>query len=318
MAAINVCDRTKMGKTTRLKLNSINLSDKVYSLKQNICKETENSLENIDLIYCGQALKDNSSIESYGLKSGCTLHVLPKYVESTQENKDFPSATEIKQIQGVLKAALANPAYRSAVDSLMNSSEALHNIVESIPGLDSDPSVLSLFQDPDLLLILIHPGNIRRVIEGHPSFIQVAKMVAAMVSETTPDNVRPSAGSNIYSLDQMSDDEEMPGGSNDGQRQGITANQLAAALAAATGSPMLPTMSPNSSEGAENQAMGPQVITHDFFQQAIIQAQSAAMQQQVEQMREMGITDENVARQALMATNGDLQAAIDLIFSGDM
>ena len=41
-------------------------------------------------------------------------------------------------------------------------------------------------------------------------------------------------------------------------------------------------------------------------------------QQQVEQMREMGITDENVARQALMATNGDLQAAIDLIFSGDM
>ena len=47
MAAINVCDKTKLGKTTRLKLNSINLSDKVYSLKQNICKELENSLENI-------------------------------------------------------------------------------------------------------------------------------------------------------------------------------------------------------------------------------------------------------------------------------
>ena len=41
-------------------------------------------------------------------------------------------------------------------------------------------------------------------------------------------------------------------------------------------------------------------------------------QQQVEQMREMGITDENVARQALLATNGDMQAAINLIFSGDL
>ena len=28
------------------------------------------------------------------------------------------------------------------VDNLMNSSEALHNIVESVPGLDADPSVL--------------------------------------------------------------------------------------------------------------------------------------------------------------------------------
>ena len=34
----------------------------------------------------------------------------------------------------------------------------------------------------------------------------------------------------------------------------------------------------------------------------------------LQQLREMGITDENVARQALAATGGDIQAAIDLIF----
>ena len=34
----------------------------------------------------------------------------------------------------------------------------------------------------------------------------------------------------------------------------------------------------------------------------------------MQQLREMGITDENVARQALAATGGDIQAAIDLIF----
>ena len=47
MAAINVCDKSKFGTTRHLKLNSINFSDKVYSLKLNICKEIENSLDNI-------------------------------------------------------------------------------------------------------------------------------------------------------------------------------------------------------------------------------------------------------------------------------
>ena len=37
-------------------------------------------------------------------------------------------------------------------------------------------------------------------------------------------------------------------------------------------------------------------------------------QTQLQQLREMGISDENVARQALTATGGDLQAALDFIF----
>ena len=35
---------------------------------------------------------------------------------------------------------------------------------------------------------------------------------------------------------------------------------------------------------------------------------------QLQQLRAMGITDENIARQALTATGGDLQAALDFIF----
>ena len=35
-------------------------------------------------------------------------------------------------------------------------------------------------------------------------------------------------------------------------------------------------------------------------------------------MRDMGITDEQVARQALQATGGNLQAAIELIFGDAM
>ena len=42
---------------------------------------------------------------------------------------------------------------------------------------------------------------------------------------------------------------------------------------------------------------------------------SIHFQSQLAQMRDMGITDEAAARQALLVTGGDLQAALDLLFS---
>ncbi len=39
-------------------------------------------------------------------------------------------------------------------------------------------------------------------------------------------------------------------------------------------------------------------------------------QRQLAQLRDMGISDEAAARQALMVTGGDLQAALDILFGG--
>lgn len=38
------------------------------------------------------------------------------------------------------------------------------------------------------------------------------------------------------------------------------------------------------------------------------------LQTQLQQLRDMGITDEALARRALQATGGDLQAALDMLF----
>lgn len=75
----------------------------------------------------------------------------------------------------------------------------------------------------------------------------------------------------------------------------ITSDQLAAALAAAS--------------------------THFAAQPARTQAPpppsaASTMDSNLARMREMGIIDEGLARQALVVMEGDLQAAIDLIFSG--
>eukprot|EP00096_Caligus_rogercresseyi_P003699 TRINITY_DN1712_c0_g2_i1.p1 TRINITY_DN1712_c0_g2~~TRINITY_DN1712_c0_g2_i1.p1 ORF type:complete len:393 (-),score=126.70 TRINITY_DN1712_c0_g2_i1:123-1301(-) len=146
----------------------------------------------------------------------------------------------------------------------------------------------------------------------------------------------------------------VPSGSGNGTGGGITLEVLSAALrntrvpiqpnspAPANSSgeqlpvPMAESSTPPSSSNPPSQ--GP--ITADIFTQAMAQALGAISQQQQTQqsqqaapqnppseeepdysnqlatMRELGIVDEGLARRALGVMFGDLQAAIDLIFSG--
>jgi len=113
---------------------------------------------------------------------------------------------------------------------------------------------------------------------------------------------------------------------NGAQRSGamanITASQLQSALMAAFGGPstsgaMPPVLQQSDGSqpsGAPAASGSGSTITSDFFQQAMAQAASASTDAALQQLRDMGITDENVARQALTATGGDIQAALDLIF----
>lgn len=132
----------------------------------------------------------------------------------------------------------------------------------------------------------------------------------------------------------------MDSSSSDGTREGqplsrqqsysaITAAQLAAAIANATGSyPSSGGSAPNSSG----------VITNEMFSQAMqqafanvtpttpaapandgsesIESITRRLQPQLQQMRELGLTNDVINVQALQATSGDVQAAIDLVFSG--
>ncbi|KAK3097936.1 hypothetical protein FSP39_014676 [Pinctada imbricata] len=291
------------------------------------------SLKVSKLIYCGQKLDDTNTLISYGLKDGCTVFALKKHIEESQAKPDSMSDMGIRQLVSTLQSALLNPAYRNTVERILNSSESLENIIAATPGLSDDPVAISMLQDQELLAILAHPGNIKQVIEKHPAFGQAAIMIASAVSEEggSKDD-RTSTGS--YSLDQMSDEEDegqinRPGPSGGRGAGGITPSQLAAALAAATG------MSPQQSDN--NQVPGGGVITPDFFQQAIRQAQTVSNNNatsvkkaifsrvaklgsfkehmtQLQQLRDMGITDEALARRALQATGGDLQAALDILF----
>lgn len=108
----------------------------------------------------------------------------------------------------------------------------------------------------------------------------------------------------------------------------ITQSELATALALAStpdSSAVTPTtasqMDPSS--GTAPMPAGTPV-SNDLFSQALQQALQATnmsalqgrWQSQLQQLRDMGIQDEELMLRALQATDGDIQAALELIFAG--
>ena len=88
----------------------------------------------------------------------------------------------------------------------------------------------------------------------------------------------------------------------------ITSDQLAAALAAA--SPLFAAAAQHQTRQS-TAAPGAAAPT-----QAAAAPAPSGIDSSLATMREMGIVDEGLARRALTVMGGDLQAAIDLIFSG--
>ncbi|XP_076278542.1 ubiquitin-like protein 7 isoform X1 [Lasioglossum baleicum] len=169
---------------------------------------------------------------------------------------------------------------------------------------------------------------------------------ATAASNNSVSNTQPTAYS--YNLDNLSDDEEMAGDSsqssdstqpsnlsNNPSNTTITAAQLAAAVSRARTRSFPLSNTPSSTSGGSTNSG---VITTEMFNQAMQQASVATtglitdpilppilppvlpqftdLQRQLAQMHEIGLQDDTINIQALQFTNGDVQAAIELVFSG--
>jgi len=286
----------------------------------------------VDILYAGQVLKPDSVLSKVPINNLSTVYVVKRFSDVKSCQKDaVPTSQSKSEIAIAMRSALLNLQYRDIVERILADPESVENIIATTPGLDEDPAVLGMLLEPELVAILTHPQNMERLSQRHPSFYQAALTLVTAVNEETAKGGLAASGGLSYSMDQMSDeDEDMPEAQARGARgQGargaassgpsITASQLAAALQAATGSgssglPSSMAVLPSTSAQRAGPSGSGTSISSDFFQQAMAHAQSASSDSALQQLREMGITDENVARQALAATGGDIQAAIDLIF----
>lgn len=397
-------------KPSRFNLDVESLSQSVSELRKNICDHVKMSPFEVELIYAGRALKDDLKMEQYGLKPGCTVHVLVKKCREPPMITEPSHAEGITQVNTILKLAEMSSKHRQTIEKVLTNMEVIDNIIEATPGLASDHLAIALLRDHVLLQQAAREEEvIKKLLHEHPSLgVAVQHLVAVINEEISKSRKESGTGQMVssYSIDSLSeeDDDNQLGGPSLGsvhQNRPITADQLAMALAMATGamggggggnnsagpassstpssSGMSSSVPPASTSAASSTPLSAlsgrqppsslfsappvmpsppppgfgaagggggglsRLISPTFFQQAMqaaldahdssesnssnnaggallgaaaaaASAPAAVSDAAVEQLRQMGITDDEVARRALEATGGDIQAALDLIF----
>ncbi|XP_026863777.1 ubiquitin-like protein 7b [Electrophorus electricus] len=338
---------------------------RVATLKQLVSAQLPDSLpdpELIELVHCGCKLKDDLTLDSYGIKSGSTLHILKKAWPEPEVKPEPVNRSAAAREFRLLQAAMhSNAAYRDAVFKMLGNKESLDQIIVASPGLRSDPIALGVLQDKDLFVQFTDPNLLDVLIRSHPALVNAIILILHSVTSSMPGqssaNSSRNASASSYSempggflFEGMSDEEEdfqsggragasrrqrLPAGSrpmslgNSGAAgpRPITQSELATALALAS-TPESGAVTPilgsqDVSSGGSSVAAGTPV-TSNLLSQALQQALQASgvaslqgrWQTQMQQLRDMGIRNEELAVRALQATDGDLQAALELIFAG--
>lgn len=247
----------------------------------------------------------------------------------------------------------SNAAYRDAVFKLLGNKESLAQIIVASPGLSTDPVALGVLQDKDLFVQFTDPSLLDVLVRSHPALVNAIILILHSVTSSMPSQSNASSSGNApassysempggFLFEGMSDDEDdFQSGNRSSQRlrpptslgsggatgpRPITQSELATALALAntpeSSAPVLGTqdVSDSSSSAAAGTPVTSSVLSRALQQaleaSGVTPLQSHRWQTQMQQLRDMGIRDEELALRALQATDGDLQAALELIFAG--
>ncbi|KAE8617292.1 hypothetical protein XENTR_v10009025 [Xenopus tropicalis] len=344
----------------------VSCGHQVSAVKQLITAMLPESLpdpELIDLIHCGRRLKDDQTLEFYGVQSGSTIHILRRaWPEPPPRPEPVDKVAASREFRALHTALHTSSAYRDAVFKLLGNRESLDQIIVATPGLSADPVAMGVLQDKDLFTVFTDPSMLDTLVSSHPALVNAIILILHSVSggsalpppDTSAHTVPPATlhmpGGFLF--DGLSDEEEdfpqqaarsVPSTSTSGPRPAslgytgaagprpITQSELATALALAS-TPESSSHTPTPGTQGHSSGTSPMStsvqsgtpITNDLFSQALQHALQASSQTplqnqwqpQLQQLRGMGIRDEELSLRALQATGGDIQAALELIFAG--
>lgn len=292
-------------KFRRIKLDYVDIASNVEVLKTHLNKELgEKAADSYEFTFCGLLLQDKKPLSEYGVTSGVTIHVIEKPHVDPVEKPEPRKITEevIQDFVSNYRNFRVSPSFRSTLHHLENPAE-LDKVIAAVPGLQDDPIAIAFISKPDLFTQMEDPKTCWQIAEKNPLILTAAHYIVTEFHKTTSTNSNvafrpPTSSGHSYSLDALSDDDDDMEGDGLSSQGGITAAHLAAALAAASSAPA-------------------SRITPEMLQQALSPAGSnTRYASQLRQMRELGLNEEGRNLRALMAAQGDVQAAIDLVFSG--
>uniref|UniRef100_A0A8C4L868 Ubiquitin like 7 n=1 Tax=Equus asinus asinus TaxID=83772 RepID=A0A8C4L868_EQUAS len=181
-------------------------------LKQLIAGKLQESVpdpELIDLIYCGRKLKDDQTLDFYGIQPGSTVHVLRKsWPEPDQKPEPVDKVAALREFRVLHTALHSSSSYREAVFKMLSNKESLDQIIVATPGLSSDPIALGVLQDKDLFSVFADPNMLDTLVPAHPALVNAIVLVLHSVAGSTP---LPGADSSSRSMPSSSY-RDMPGG----------------------------------------------------------------------------------------------------------
>ncbi|KAG1938649.1 ubiquitin-like protein [Pimephales promelas] len=182
----------------------------VSTLKQLISAQLSDALpepELIDFVHCGCVLKDDLTLDSYGIKSGSTLHIIKKtWPEPEVKPEPVNRSAAAREFRMLQAGLISNSAYREAVYKMLANKESLEQIIAASPGLSSDPVALGVLQDKDLFVQFTDPNLLDTLIRSHPALVNAIVLVLHSVTSSISSQSGSSRNTSASSYS------EMPGG----------------------------------------------------------------------------------------------------------
>lgn len=300
---------------TRVQLDDVDLSEDLSSFKLTIKEHVNIEPVAQELVYMGEVLEDDSqSLRTHGIQPNTTVLIMTR---PQPQNTDSEPPVNTEKLYKSLESAIRNPLYKRALRRILKDPDALESLLASAPSIRRDPISMALLLDPDLLATISETVNFERIVSEHPSLALVAEQAIsqasadAVVRQQILHDVDGEEGEEYEGVDPQMLASVQPGpsageasssraGQPSSSGQQISATDLAQALSFANmGIQQAGQVASNTDSGNAQPQGGTQV-------------DEASLQQ----LRSMGIMDDNLSRRALMVSNGDVQAALNLIFEG--
>ncbi|XP_028679197.1 ubiquitin-like protein 7a isoform X2 [Erpetoichthys calabaricus] len=184
----------------------------VSKLKQKVAAslpETVPEPDLFDLVYCGRKLKDEQTLDFYGIQPGSAVYILKKSWPEPDLQPEPVDRTAAAREFRVLQAALhTSPAYRDSVFKMLNNKESLDQIIIATPGLSSDPVALGVLRDKDLFSLFTDSNMLDTLIVRHPALVNAIILVLHSVAGSLPPPQTSMAPRDTSSASYSS----MPGG----------------------------------------------------------------------------------------------------------
>ncbi|XP_053202525.1 ubiquitin-like protein 7 [Panonychus citri] len=217
--------------------NKLTVDNLMVAIKEKL--SLTGSIEDYQLVCYGKKLKGDKQLSHYGIKSNAVVHLFLKSIEERTsdrkmddsdskgkgkkakfENSPMEMEVELHTMAIASKTALMNKSFRQMLSRLLEA-DFRNNLIQCTPGLKDDLIAIAALHDAELLSMLLDSPTIKKVLDKHPAILEAATHLATAFHEenaTSGGRVLPSAmavdSSQFisYSLDDLSEDDDMTGG----------------------------------------------------------------------------------------------------------